>query len=548
MNDPNGLVISGPSGNRTIHLYYQYNPTGLVAGNQHWGHATTKSFSSYEWQNHLPAISPKNSSEGIFSGSAVIDANNTSGFFNESTAAENRIIAIYTLNTAEEQTQNVAYSLDGGYTYTKYEGNPVLTDSGEFQTQFRDPKVFWDTARSQWVMAVSHAQQYQVGFYTSPDLKTWTEASRFTMGGILGYQYECPDLFPVTMVGGPQDGQTTWILLVSINPGWPPGGSGSQYFIGDWNGTAFEPKDRAARLADFGKDWYAAQTWSNVQNNKTVIIGWVSRFVHAVPRFSGRLTLPPLLTLQASNWQYADSAPTASEGWRSSMSVPREVTLRYAALNPLFSDYQLAMMPVNTTEIVKSEVFSKGSSANTTTSATNSTSSAVGAQTIQLQNAVGAYDISASFSIGADAASNATTSSSAELRIYASANGSRTDQYLRVGLVAGSQGGVYIDRRRVGGSWADDSPFYTDRFSSYVQPRYSSNDTATADQLWDLRLIIDRSLVEVFVNEGVQSAAALTFWDQEALPDALDVVLGDGSVHIDELRVLALKSGWLEGC
>lgn len=231
------------------------------------------------------------------------------------------------------------------------------------------------------------------------------------------------------------------------------------------------------------------------------------------------------------------------------MSVPREVTLRYAALNPLFSDYQLAMTPVNTTEIVKSEVFSKGSSGNATSSASNTNStSAVGEQTIELQNAVGAYDISANFSISADAATNATASSFAELRIYASANGSRTDQYLRVGLVGGSQGGVYIDRRKVGGTWADDSPFYTDRFSSYVQPRYSSNDTTTADQLWDLRLIVDRSLVEVFVNEGVQSAAVLTFWDQGALPDALEVVLGDGSVHIDEMRVLALKSGWLDGC
>lgn len=549
MNDPNGLVISGPPENRTIHLYYQYNPTALVAGNQHWGHATSSNFSSYAWQNHLPAIAPGNSSEGIFSGSAVIDANNTSGFFNDSTAADDRIIAIYTLNTAEEQTQNIAYSLDGGYTYTKYEGNPVLSDSGEFQTQFRDPKVFWDTARSQWVMAVAHAQQYEVGFYTSPDLKGWTEASRFSLGGILGYQYECPDLFPVTMVGGPQDGQTTWVLLVSINPGWPPGGSGSQYFMGDWDGTTFNPKDRAARLADFGKDWYAAQTWSNVPDNKTMIIAWVS---------TSRLSVSPshrqadhahssLLSLQASNWQYTNSAPTASEGWRSSMSVPREVTLRYAALNPLFSDYQLAMMPINTTEIVDSEVFSNGSSANATSSATNGTS-AVSAQTIQLENAVGAYDVSASFSISADAATNATASSFAELRIYASANGSRTDQYLRVGLVGGSQGGVYIDRRRVGGTWADDSPFYTDRFSSYVQPRYSSNDTTTADQLWDLRLIIDRSLVEVFVNEGVQSAAVLTFWDQGALPDALEVVFGDGSVRIDELQVLALKSGWLEGC
>lgn len=189
MNDPNGCFVDS---NGTWHLYYQCkllkvllvillkssdNPTATVAGNQHWGHATSQDL--YHWENQKIAIFATEDSQ-IFSGSAVIDVNNTSGFFPDQT---NGVIAIYTLNTAKEQTQELAYSIDGGYTFEKYSGNPVLSVNS---TQFRDPKVI--RYGDSWVMVVSYASDFVIGIFTSPDLKDWTHASNFSHHGLLGIQ------------------------------------------------------------------------------------------------------------------------------------------------------------------------------------------------------------------------------------------------------------------------------------------------------------------------------------------------------------------------
>lgn len=159
----------------------------MVAGNQHWAHATSKDL--YTWENHYWAIAPEGPGDGIFSGSTVIDFNNTSGFFNDTVDPEQRIVAIYTLfnGTDQHQTQDIAYSLDGGFNFTKYEQNPVLV-SPESATQFRDPNVFWDTISSQWVMTVALPQQFKIVWYGSADLKSWTELSEFKHYGVLGYQ------------------------------------------------------------------------------------------------------------------------------------------------------------------------------------------------------------------------------------------------------------------------------------------------------------------------------------------------------------------------
>lgn len=513
MNDPNGLVISGKPGNQTVHLYYQYNPTGLVAGNQHWGHATSKSFESYQWENHSPAIAPANSSEAIFSGSAVIDRNNTSGFFDNSTEPEDRIVAIYTHHTSTEQSQYVAYSTDGGYNYTKYEQNPVLRNLGRYQTQFRDPKVFWDEAHSQWVMAVAHPQEYQVGFYLSKDLKSWTEGSRFGPTGLLGFQYECPALFQAPFVGGPRDGEKGWVLLISINPGAPFGGSATQYMVGDWDGKTFTANDTAARLADFGKDWYAAQTWDNTDPSKPpVVIGW------------------------ASNWQYTNVVPTSP--WRSIMSVPREVTLQYADYNPLHSGYKMAMLPFNTTNVTASTLTDSGAGA----------ANKSGNQTIQLTGN-GAFELDVSLTMTADAYKNATTTSYVEFFVRAGNSSSSTtaksDNYLRIGYLGGEQGGAYVDRRFAGGEWADSNPFFTDRFSTYVEPLYedASNKT-TSLRRYTLKALVDRSVSEVFVNGGLESVTVLHYWDDEAMPTSLDVKVGDDLIQIESLSVKALRSTW----
>jgi beta-fructofuranosidase len=268
MNDPNGLFYH----NGTYHMYYQWDATANVAGNQHWGHATSPDL--YHWQNHPPAIAPGAPGEGIFSGSAVIDVDNTSGFFGSQPAGNPGIVAIYTLNTPTSETQNIAYSTDGGYTFTKYSGNPVIDVNSN---QFRDPKVIWHAPSNKWVMAVARPTEFTVVFYTSSDLKSWTKASEFAHRGWLGIQFECPNLveIPVHNSNQQDSGETKWVLVVSINPGAPQGGSFTQFFPGEFDGTTFTPEDDGARQVDFGKDNYAMQFFYGT-GKKTLGVGWVS--------------------------------------------------------------------------------------------------------------------------------------------------------------------------------------------------------------------------------------------------------------------------------
>ena len=291
MNDPNGMFVDD---NGTWHLYYQYNPTGIVAGNQHWGHATSQDL--YHWENQPIALFPPNNFTFVFSGSAVVDVNNTSGFFPNRT---NGVVAIYTLaeypgGQAGPQQQAIAYSFDSGFTFTPYAQNPVIASNS---SQFRDPKVIW--YEDHWVsillpkpfdhhdeillvqmppsapyskrsivltrpllnieflttsfqvMVIAYAQEFAIGFFTSPNLIDWTPASNFSYHGLLGEQYECPNLVEVPVNG--TEGETMYVLAISINPGAPLGGSITEYFIGDFNGTHFTEADGATRLSDFGK-------------------------------------------------------------------------------------------------------------------------------------------------------------------------------------------------------------------------------------------------------------------------------------------------------
>ncbi|KAL1738505.1 glycosyl hydrolase, partial [Schizophyllum fasciatum] len=192
MNDPNGCFVDA---NGTWHLYYQYNPYQPVAGNQHWGHATSKDL--YHWENQAIAISPPDNTSQVFSGSAVIDTNNTSGFFPNQTDG---VVAIYTLNTPTKQVQEISYSTDGGYTFTAYEGNPVIDVNS---TQFRDPKVI--RHGDSWVAVIAHSQDFVIGIFTSPDLIHWEHASNFTHQGLLGLQYECPNLVKIPVEGSDEE-------------------------------------------------------------------------------------------------------------------------------------------------------------------------------------------------------------------------------------------------------------------------------------------------------------------------------------------------------
>lgn len=311
MNDPNGMVYYDGE----YHLFYQYYPDSTVWGPMHWGHAVSTDM--VKWEN-LPIALYPDSLGYIFSGSAVVDRKNTSGL---GTVDHPPMVAIFThhdpagypAGRIDFQTQSIAYSLDRGRSWTKYAGNPVIPNPGI--QDFRDPKVSWHEPSQRWVMIL--AVKDRIHFYTSPDLKDWTFASEFGVDvGSHGGVWECPDLFQLAVDGDPA--QTKWVFLLSINPGGPNGGSATQYFVGDFDGTTFTldpefaadvrpdpatPDQEQAVWLDYGPDNYAGVTFSDIpeEDGRRLFIGWMG------------------------NWDYAQVVPT--HPWRSAMTLPRNLTL-----------------------------------------------------------------------------------------------------------------------------------------------------------------------------------------------------------------------------
>jgi sucrose-6-phosphate hydrolase SacC (GH32 family) len=236
MNDPNGMVFFEGE----YHLFYQYNPHGNKWGHMSWGHAVSRDLVHWE---HLPLALPEENGIMIFSGSAVIDWKNSSGF---GVDGKPPMIAIYTGHTPKRQDQRIAYSNDRGRTWRKYESNPVL-DVG--MADFRDPKVFWHEPHQRWVMVVALATEKKVHFYTSGNLKQWKYAGEFGPAGATGGLWECPDLFPLTIEG--EAGVKKWVLIVNINPDGPAGGSGCQYFVGNFDGSRFVSDPAATSQAEY---------------------------------------------------------------------------------------------------------------------------------------------------------------------------------------------------------------------------------------------------------------------------------------------------------
>ena len=287
MNDPNGLVFYAGE----YHLFYQHNPDDVVWGPMHWGHAVSKDL--VNWQ-HMPIALYPDENGAIFSGSAVIDWHNTAGFGKEA------MIAIFTHDQNGRQSQSLAYSTDRGRSWTKYPGNPVLEPPGNMRN-FRDPKVFWfgDSQAGHWVMAVTGGSA--ILFFSSPDLKHWESSGGFGFGyGASGGVWETPDLFELPVDDGPE---TRWVLSVGVGDGAPVGGTGTQYFVGQFDGRTFtseNPKDTVL-WADYGADFYAAQVWNEAPDERHVWIGWFN------------------------NWRYAATIPTST--WRGALSLPRQLSL-----------------------------------------------------------------------------------------------------------------------------------------------------------------------------------------------------------------------------
>ena len=327
MNDPNGMFYY----NGYYHLYFQYHPESNVWGPMHWGHAISTDMIS--WIEQPIAIYPDELGT-IFSGSAVVDIGNTSGFGEVTKAAP--VVAMYTnhLDKGDDnvnQTQSIAYSNDEGKTFTKYENNPVIDANLK---DFRDPKVTWDADRNKWVMVLAAGDK--IMFYDSKDLKKWNLLSDFkkentSQDGV----WECPDLFKLPVIG---TDESKWVLIVSIGKGGPNGGSATQYFIGDFDGTTFtmDKEFETARnkehtyWIDFGRDNYAGVSWSNARrkDGTKLMIGWMS------------------------NWDYAVKVPT--ETWRSTMTIAREVQLQKGD-----NGYKLLFNPVKELSNYRSTKYKK---------------------------------------------------------------------------------------------------------------------------------------------------------------------------------------------
>ena len=293
MNDPNGLVFFDGE----YHLFFQQNPYGCDWGNIGWGHAVSRDLLS--WTELEPALTADEFM--AFSGSAVIDHGNVSGLGD---GAHPPMLAFYTAHysakdtSAPQQRQHIAYSVDRGRTWTEYAGNPVLDYGLE---NFRDPKVFWHAASSAWIMVVAFATEHQFGIFRSVDLLHWKEASRFGPAGLAAGQWECPELFEVQIDEGPE---TRWVLKCDVDREVIGPLSGSQYFIGTFNGTVFEADAQpTVRVTDYGPDFYAAQCFTNLPEAQTrpVWIAW------------------------CSNHQLAPRYPT--RGWQGCQSLPRELFL-----------------------------------------------------------------------------------------------------------------------------------------------------------------------------------------------------------------------------
>ncbi len=303
INDPNGLVYL----NGEYHLFYQYNPYGNTWGHMSWGHAVSADL--IHWL-HLPVALYEEAGTMIFSGSAVVDHENTSGLCTDGKPC---LIAIYTSHVeGKVQHQSIAYSQDQGRTWEKYKNNPVL-DLGK--KDFRDPKVFWYEPEDKWVMVVSIPLEYRVQFYQSDNLVDWELTGAFGGQGDVSKIWECPDLLQVPVEN---TDKKKWVLIISS--GSPYGDfTGMQYFTGEFDGKEFIRDDQMdePQWLDYGKDFYAAITYNNLPAEvNPVLVGWVN------------------------NWRYANSIPTSP--WRGMMSIPRELTLR-----EVNGKYSLIQRPVS---------------------------------------------------------------------------------------------------------------------------------------------------------------------------------------------------------
>jgi fructan beta-fructosidase len=456
MNDPNGLVFYKGE----YHLFYQHNPFGETWGHMSWGHAVSPDM--LRWQ-HLPVALPEEGGVMIFSGSAVVDWHNSSGFCEARGDDRSCLVAVYTGHGHGKQTQNLAYSNDRGRTWTKYAKNPVI-DLG--LKDFRDPKAFWHEPTRRWIMVTVLPDQHKVRFFASPDLKTWRALSDFGPAGATGGVWECPDLFELPIETEP--GGTRWVLDVDINPGGIAGGSAGQYFVGTFDGTRFVPDDPPDRTlwADYGKDFYASISFSDppAGDGRRIWMGWIS------------------------NWLYANDEPTSP--WRGAQSVPRTLTLRRTP-----EGLRLVQKPIVELEALR-----------TSTQPRAVTGSAV-------------------LPPSADIVLEVTPGDWSETGVRLS---NTAGEDVIVGVTR-SPLEVFVDRRN-----SRRTPFHAAYPGRHAGPIGWRNDAIT------LRILFDRSVVEVFANDGETVVTDRVFPTQPL--DKLELLPRDGTRPA--ARMWTLGSVW----
>ncbi|GFF38042.1 levanase [Aspergillus udagawae] len=498
MNDPNGLLYH----NGIYHLFFQYNPGGIQWGNMSWGHATSKDLT--HWKEQPIALLARgyggNVTEMYFSGSAVVDVNNTSGF---GKGGKTPIVAMYTSyypvaqtlpsgKTIQEnqQAQSIAYSLDDGMTWTTYDAaNPVIYNPpAPYQDQykdFRDPFVFWHEESQKWVVVTTLAALHKLAIYTSDNLKDWKFVSEFGPYNAQGGVWECPGLFKLPLDGGKS---TKWVMTIGLNPGGPPGtvGSGTQYFVGDYDGTTFTPDNdnvfpgnSTANWMDWGPDFYAAAGYNGLPVDAHVHIGWMN------------------------NWQYGQNIPT--DPWRSAMSIPRHL-----ALETIGDRATLVQQP----QEAWSSILSKRPAYSHSYKSVPEGSVNVGTtgETIKID-------------LGFSAASTAS-----EFAIAVRASADSTEQTLVGYDFVNKQ--VFIDRTKSGDVSFDKT------FASVYRGPLAPSDNGEVK----LSIFVDRSSVEVFGGRGETTLTAQIFPSKDAIYAQL--VSTGGATKRVHLNVYNVASTW----
>jgi fructan beta-fructosidase len=471
MNDPNGMVFHKGE----YHLFYQHNPDSTVWGPMHWGHAVSKDMIHWE---HLPIALYPDSLGTIFSGSAVVDIHNTSGLGTKENPA---MIAIFTYHSGERdkagyndfQTQGLAYSLDKGRTWEKYKQNPVLKNPGI--RDFRDPKIVWHEASRKWIMILAVVDHVEL--YSSTNLLSWNKLSEFgKTHGAHGGVWECPDMFPLQV-----DGRQKWVMLVSINPGGPNGGSATQYFVGNFDGKTFtsDNPSKTTLWLDYGTDNYAGVTWANVPqpDGRRLFMGWMS------------------------NWLYANNVPTST--WRSAMTIARELNLKNTP-----QGIRLVSQPVTEISSIQGEsVDIPSQSVNGELDLTTSVSFPVA--TSQLQLTWEGINNSTDFGLSLSNAQGQT---------------------LLLGYNAGTRQ-YYIDR-----SGSGKSDFYQKFAGKQTAPRLSTAPSVK------LRVLLDVASVELFADDGEVVMTGIFFPDTPF--NKLGLYTKGGPVQLTGGKLTNLKSIW----